>query len=260
MKVALTFDTPQIARILIDNPAHRNALTLDMWRMLDACCAEIQANREVRVVILTGAGDAAFSSGADISEFLRIRTDPESTRTYDAAIEGAMRALRALDVPVVAEVRGVCVGGGVALALMCDLRIMADDARFGIPAGKLGIAYAPDWIRRLTEIVGPAAASEIFFTAHIYSAAKAAEWGFANELLPAAELSVRTGELARRIAGLAPMSLRAAKLAIRESCAFDSVRDWPAARRLAKACDESADYRRGVEAFLTGAAAKFEGN
>ena len=254
----LSFDTPQIARIVIDNPTHRNALTLAMWRMLIACCTEIRAKDEVRVVILTG-DDSAFSSGADITEFLRIRAEPGGTRDYDEAIESAMQAVRTLDVPVVADIRGVCVGGGVALALMCDMRIMADDARFGIPAGKLGIAYAPEWIRRLTEVVGPSASSELLFTAHIFSAARAMQWGFANALAPLSEISPRVGELAQRMAGLAPMSIRASKAAIRESSGLDVNRGWDRAQRLARACDESADYRRGVGAFLAGTTAEFEG-
>ena len=260
MKIHLQQLEPRIARIIIDNQPHRNALTLRMWRELSDVVRTIRADRAIRVVILRGAGTACFSSGADISEFRSLRDDRAGTAEYDAAIEGAMQALRDIEVPVLAQIHGTCVGGGVALALMCDLRYMEDRGGFGIPAGKLGIAYHPDWIKRLTDIVGPAAASEIFFTAEIHPAASAAAWGFANEIVPEGELEERVRAIAERTASLAPMTLRAAKAAILQSIEFDGRRNWDEALRLARACDASNDYRRGVEFYASHRSPRFEGD
>lgn len=248
-----------IARLVVCNEAHRNALTLAMWQQLADLAAALTSDPALRMVVLRGEGTAAFCSGADVSEFASLRHDADSAAAYDRVIARAMRAVMDLPVPVLAQIHGACVGGGVALAAMCDLRFCDPSASFGIPAGKLGIAYLPEWVDRLVHIVGPAAASEIFFTARLFPAEKAVQWKLVSEIVPADGLDRHVGDLSNRIASLAPLSLKAAKSAIRASLDGDGSADG-AARHLAKLCDASGDYRRGIAAYGTGDRPTFVGS
>lgn len=248
------------ARIVIRNDRRRNALTLSMWRQLIAACRNLSGDRDVRVVILRGFGGDAFSSGADISEFESLRDDPQGYAAYNEAIAGGMAAVDALPMPVIAQIHGACVGGGMALAAMCDLRFMEEGGRIGIPAGKLGVAYLPDWVKRITDIVGMSAANEIFLTAKTFPVEAAYRWRFANAILPEGALSDHVEAEAARLAALAPLSLKAGKFAVRQSFEFGASRDWDRAWQMCRDCDASDDYRRGYEAFMAGKPARFQGN
>lgn len=248
-----------VATIWLSQPAHHNALTFDMWTALTEAAARVAADPGTRVVVLRGQGDRAFSTGADISEFLKLRNDAAMHARYNDAIAGAMRAIAELEPPVVAAITGLCVGGGVALALMCDLRLANRSATMAIPAGKLGVAYLPEWVRRLTLTVGPAAASEILLTAGRFDAATMLRWGFANEIVEDDAFEDRLGRLVRGMAGLAPLSLRASKTAIRAALPEQTA---DAARRVLDACtrcDESEDYQTGITAFLARERPSFTG-
>lgn len=259
-QVRLDHPGPGVARITIDNQTRRNALTQAMWDDLIRIALGLRDDPAVRAVILCGAGGRAFSSGADITEFQAIRSDPAGHARYNQAIAGGMAAIDALPMPVIAQIDGACVGGGMALAAMCDLRFMDEGGRIGIPAGKLGVAYLPDWVKRITDIVGVAAASEIFLTAQTFPVETAARWQFAHAVLPVGAVAAHAEAEAARLAGLAPLSLRAGKLAVRQSREFGDRRDWQAAWDACRRCDDSNDYKRGVEAFMAGRMPRFEGN
>jgi enoyl-CoA hydratase len=249
----------RVATLWLSQPAHHNALTFDMWNALHKAAARVAADSEIRVVVLRGRGGIAFSTGADISEFLELRNDAAMHARYNDAIAGGMRAIAELELPVVAAIEGLCVGGGVALALMCDLRIVNHSSTMTIPAGKLGVAYLPEWVRRLTLTVGPAAASEILLTAGRFDAATMLRWGFANEIVEDDAFEARLDRLVRGMAELAPLSLRASKVAIGAAHPRQSA---DAARRVLDACtrcDESEDYHTGINAFLARERPHFSG-
>lgn len=253
----MTEETPEvkletrdrIARITLSNPARRNAVTRGMWATLTRIAGDLGADGSVRVVVIRGAGATAFASGADISEFGDARKSAGQASAYESELQAALAAIEAIPVPVVALVQGFCVGAGTAIALSCDLRYLDETARFGIPAAKLGIGYSPVWVRKLVNVVGPAVAAEMLMTGRLFDAAKAGRCGFANEVLPAAEIESFTEAQLQAIAANAPLSLAAAKTSIREIIAFDQERDWEAPFAAARACAESEDYLIALEAF-----------
>jgi enoyl-CoA hydratase/carnithine racemase len=162
-----------VARLTLDQPSRYNALTFDMWCALPRLVATAEADPRVRLITVAGAGDAAFSAGADISEFAEKRSDPSGVARYDTAVRAASEALRYSRLPTLALIHGICFGGGLGLALCCDLRFASSEARFRIPAGRLGLGYGYDNIAPLVHRVGPAAAAEILFTASTFDADRA---------------------------------------------------------------------------------------
>ncbi|WP_272848005.1 enoyl-CoA hydratase-related protein [Paracoccus saliphilus] len=227
-----------------------------MWQTLVRNCGEL-AVAPARAVILRGVGAAAFSTGADISEFQAFRSDPDAVVAYNRAISSAMDAVRDLPIPVIAQLAGLCVGGGLALAAMADLRVADDTCRFGIPAGKLGIAYRPDWINRIADLIGPAPVAELLLTATMVSAGDAFRWGLVNRLCLPDQLESETERLAVQMGALAPLTHRATKAALAARAGHET---RAVAEHLAAACDDSQDYLRGTEAFRNGTKPIFEGN
>ena len=196
---------PPLAWIVFNKPERRNAVDLDMWKTLPQLVAEVAADDDLRVLLLRGAGEEAFVSGADISQFGKVRSGAEATRGYDQAVAGALKSLAGLEKPVITMIHGFCMGGGCSVAVMCDLRLCADDARFGIPAARLGIAYPLErGVERLVHIVGVSNAAEILMTARVYNAEEAAHMGLVNRVLPKAELESYTREYALKLADNAP--------------------------------------------------------
>jgi enoyl-CoA hydratase/carnithine racemase len=235
--------------LVFDHPERRNAVSLDMWRQIPEAARQLDADDAVRVVVLRGAGELAFVSGADISEFEHSRTG-EAVADYDAHNARAFGALARLAKPVIAMIHGFCVGGGVAVSLGADLRYAADDAVFAIPAARLGLGYAMAGFEALAAVVGVPAAKEIFFTARRFRADEALRMGLVNDVYPKPELEARVRETAERIAANAPLTLRSIKLIARELAADPARRDHAAVAAAVRACFESEDYREGMRAFL----------
>lgn len=245
-----------IGWLTLNQPDRLNAVRLDMWRGLPAAVASLEADPAVRVIIVRGAGDKAFASGADIAEFETTRFDSGSNHAFTAAVSAATEALAHSRLPVVAMIRGFCIGGGMVIASACDIRLCADNSRFSVPAGRLGLGYELDNFRRLFALVGPGIAMEMLATARQFSAKEALAAGFVNRSLPADLLEPATLEMAAQIAATAPLSVAAAKLASR--AARDPALDGKAQSAI-DACFDSADFREGRAAFAEKRPPAFKG-
>lgn len=233
-----------------NQPEKRNAVSYDMWTAIPEIISSFAADPEVRVIVMKGAGDKAFVSGADISEFEEKRNTPEQVEIYEEATGAANRALRTLEKPLIAMIRGYCIGGGLALALAADLRIAATDAQFAIPAAKLGLGYGYGGIKELMNVVGPSYAKEIFFTARRFNADEALRMGLVNKVVPVDNLESSTTEYAETIAGNAPLTVKAAKAAVNAGTQEQDDRDLAALEAMVKACFDSEDYIEGRRAFM----------
>jgi len=236
--------------ITFNNPAKRNAMSYDMWLGLDRALDAFLADPEIRVIVLRGAGDKAFVSGADISEFGEKRANPQAVAEYNKVSVAIADKLLACPKPTIAMIRGYCMGGGLGTALCCDLRICSDDSRFGIPAGKLGVGYRYEALKRLVDLVGPMNAAEIFYTARQFDAQEAKDMGLVSRVLPAAELEDYVGNYVRTIGGNAPLTMRAVKVCLNEMLKDESVRDRDLCERVVEDCFASADYTEGRTAFM----------
>lgn len=239
-----------VGRLIINNPERHNALDLAMWGGGAELVEQMAADPETRLLVISGAGGKAFAAGADISKFEEERSTPEAVEHYKQTNSRFYAAITNFPKPVIAKINGYCIGGGLALAICCDIRISEEGARFAVPAAKLGLGYGFDGIRQLANIVGPSMAAEIFYTARQFSSAEAYDMGLVNRVVPAEELDAYVEDYADRIAGNAPMTIaavKAVKLAIE---ADPDDRDLETIEAMVKACFDSEDYREGRKAFM----------
>lgn len=236
--------------LTINNPARRNAISLDMWEGMAQAFEAFAASPDVRCVVMHGAGDKAFASGADISQFEKHRANAEAAEEYGRISKTTRAAMIGFEKPLIAMIRGYCMGGGLGIAMTADLRIAADDAVFAIPAARLSIAYDFNNLTQLVHLVGPAKAKEILLTAKRYDAAQALAMGLINSVAPASELENAVKDVTDRLVANAPLSLRASKLTINEVVKDPNDRDMALVKRLETDCFNSSDYQEGRSAFM----------
>jgi enoyl-CoA hydratase/carnithine racemase len=248
-----------VATIRISNPTKFNAMSLSMWLALHEAVTGLDALPEVRVIVLTGEGPRAFVSGADISGFAGDRTDGTSAQRYDAAVLAAQTALSDGSKPTVAAIQGVCMGGGIGLALACDLRYATDDARFRMPAARLGLGYALPAMAQVVDTLGAARALDLFLTARTFEGAEARRIGLVHDAFAADRFEREIDQRVRELAGHAPLTLRAAKAAIRECVHPTGAEGRARVDASVRACFDSADYREGQLAFRQRRVPKFVG-
>ena len=236
--------------ITFNNPEKHNAMSLDMWEGLGSALVELRDDPEVRVVIMVGAGDKAFVSGADISQFEKTRHNAEASEEYSKK-SAAQRALLAdYPKPTIASIRGFCLGGGMQVAMLADIRIASENSQFGIPAAKLGIAYGYDGLKHLVSLVGPSWARLIMYTGMRIDSAEAVRIGLVDRVVPDTELWNATSEIARTISGNAPLAIKAAKITIAQILKDPDKRDMDAIKAIGTACMDSEDFREGRRAFM----------
>ncbi len=245
--------------IIFDNEGRMNALDKAMWAALPELIGEAEQSDSVRVVILRGAGARAFSAGADISEFEQERTGA-GAKAYDALNQAAFEAVRHCGKPTIAMISGFCLGGGLELALCCDMRLATEVSEFAIPAARLGIGYNPRWFAPLLAAVSPAFAKEMLFTGKRYTAEEALSTGLVNLVVGQRELETKTRALADAIAANAPLAIHAAKRAVDAHLRTPDEAELKALDALVQACFESADYAEGRAAFREKRNPKFTGN
>ncbi|WP_332698775.1 enoyl-CoA hydratase [Bosea sp. (in: a-proteobacteria)] len=238
-----------VAHLVLDQPAKLNALTYEMWAALPQLVARAEADEAVRLLAVSGAGERAFSAGADISQFGEMRSGSGTVDAYEAAVWAGAAALEKAAKPTVALIRGICFGGGFALAMSCDLRLGAEGARFRVPAARLGLGYAHAGIATLVRRLGPGVTGDIMLSARIVEAAEALRLGIVNALWGEPAFAAEAEAYLARIAGNAPLTLRAVKRALVELGRPEAERDVASVEALIAACHASADYAEGQAAF-----------
>jgi enoyl-CoA hydratase/carnithine racemase len=251
---------PPIGWLVFNNVARRNAVTREMWEAIPAVMEAFTADERIKLVILAGAGRQAFVSGADISEFKTQRETTQGNADFRRTSGRAGAAIVNSAKPTLAMIRGACIGGGLATALNCDLRIASEESRFGIPAAKLGIGYPFAGIQRLVSLVGPAQAKAIMFTARHYPAREAQAMGLLNEVVADEQLETRTEEVAAMIAANAPLSIAASKLAIDQAVLDPANRDLDLVTAAVQRAMDSEDFKEGGRAFMEKRPARFTGS
>ncbi len=245
--------------VTINNAERRNAISLDRWEAMGAAFDDFASDDRVRCVVMHGAGDKAFASGADISQFEKNRSSAEAAQEYARISSGARNRMLAFEKPFIAMIRGYCMGGGLGLAMTADIRVAAEDAVFGIPAARLSIAYDFLNLGNLVRLVGPSRAKEILLTAKRYGADEALRMGLVNQVVPVAGLEDAVADMTARMVENAPLSMRASKLTIDQIVKDARDRDMDKVEALSRACFDSEDYREGRTAFMEKRKPVFQG-
>ncbi len=247
-----------VGRIMLDNQAKRNAMSFDMWQGLPTVLDDFEADADVRVVVVSGRGGKAFCAGADISQFEKNRSSEDAVEIYNNTVKSASDRLANCTKPTIAKIEGFCIGGGVGVALCCDLRIANDVSTYAVPAAKLGLGYRADGLKRLVDVVGPSFAKEIFYTARQFNPTEAIEMGLINRVVPRALLDAYVDDYAKTIAGNAPLTIYAAKVVVDELVKAGGP-DGDLCGKVVDDCFASADYQEGRKAFMEKRKPQFQG-
>lgn len=259
MPEILTQRNGPVTTLLISNPARMNAMSRDMWMQLAEGIRAADADPAVRVVVLRGEGEKSFVSGADISQFEKMRGSADAQAEYEKAVNDGYNAPVQCSKPVVAAIRGICIGGGLGLAAACDVRICSDDTIFRMPAGRMGLGYGPSGVRRFVAMIGAANTTDLFMSARKFGAAEAQRIGFVSQVHAPDRIDAAVAEYVQMVAENAPLTLAAAKFAIREALKDPADRDTERALNMVKACFDSQDYREGRTAFMEKRVPQFQG-
>jgi len=248
-----------IGIVTFNQPGKRNAMSVEMWSGLAEILDDFDADSEIRCVVLTGAGDQAFVSGADISQFETLRNSAAASQTYERLTNAGRLRLAGFPKPIICRIHGFCMGGGLAIALCADIRIGSEESVYGVPAARLSIAYGFDQVRRLHALVGPAHAAMILYTGRKIPAFYAERIGLINECVPTAMLDDTVASIARAIVENAPLSIRAAKITLEELAKDADQRDMARIEAQSRICADSADFREGRRAFMEKRRPRFTG-
>jgi len=258
-KLLMQKDGP-IGWIIFNQPEKRNAVSQEMWEAMPEYVEDLASDDAIRVVVLRGAGDRAFVAGADISQFKDRRRNMDDEEEYRRISARGHDALAHLAKPLLAMIHGYCIGGGVGIAITCDMRLASDDSRFGVPAARLGLGYHWSGMEKLMKLVGPAYTKEIFFTARTdFTAQDALRMGLVNQVVPKADLERFTRDYAEMIARNAPLTLRSAKTTVEQLLRPGEQRDLALLDKLIADCFNSQDYQEGVRAFSEKRRPQFQG-
>jgi enoyl-CoA hydratase/carnithine racemase len=245
--------------IVLSQPKKRNAINGAMWRGIPPAVAQFDADPEVRCLAFRGAGTEAFAAGADISEFEKIRAERAAVAEYDGLLDKVLHAIQGSRKPSVAMIYGFCMGGGLEIALACDLRYCGESAQFGIPAAKLGLAYNIEGHKRLVETVGHARAREILYLGRRYGAEEALAMGLVNRVVRDAELEAYVSEIVKTLCENAPLAIANSKTMIEEFVKSSGVPDAALMEAAMARCTKSADYEEGRRAFMEKRKPRFTG-
>lgn len=248
-----------IGSIRLNQPEKHNAISYEMWQGIARLMDDFETDDAVRVIVISGEGGRAFSAGADISQFEQKRGSADAIEVYNTAVKTAYQKLTSVPKPTIAKITGYCIGGGLATALCCDLRIASDDSKFGIPAARLGLGYGYDALRPLVGLVGPTNAKEILFTARKFDAQEAYDMGLVNRVLGRDALDAFVDDYTATIAGNAPLTIKACKQIIAEISKDPADRDVAYCQQLVDECYASADYKEGRTAFMEKRKPEFRG-
>jgi len=239
-----------VLHVRFNNPAKHNALSIDMWEAVPPLLEKAAKDVNVRMVVFSGEGEKAFVSGADISQFEDVRSAKEAVKRYEVIAEAALQGIAEFGKPTLACIRGYCIGGGLNVAISCDLRIASSDSVFSVPATRLGLGYRFSALKNLTDLVGPGLAKDIFFTARRIDAEEALRIGLVSRVAHAIALPKLLDEYVQAIAAGAPLTIKAGKRIIREVLKAPADIDTELCRRLILDCFESEDYAEGRRAFM----------
>jgi enoyl-CoA hydratase/carnithine racemase len=248
-----------VATVLFSNLPRMNAMTYDMWQAVPKVFAELDADPAVRVIVCAGDGEKAFISGADISQFEKLRGTVEAQMVYNKAVEEAYLGPVNCTKPVIARIRGICIGGGLGFAAACDLRICSEDSVFRMPAARLGLGYSPAGVRRFMNVLGAANTTDIFMSARKFDAKEALRMGFVSQVVPAASLEKTVADYCRLVSENAPLTVAAAKYAVQQWLKDEKDRDLAKAMKMVEACFASEDHKEGRKAFMEKRTPEFKG-
>ena len=250
----------RVGIMTFNNPEKRNAVPYEMWEAGEAILEDFAADPDIRVVVLTGAGGKAFVSGADISKFESERATEEATERYNALVERIYSHIYTFEKPTIAMIRGFCIGGGLNLAICCDMRYATAESRFALPAAKLGLGYGYPGLRRYIDTIGAPVTKEIFFTARQFDTEQALRWGVINHIVADDRLEATVMETANMIADNAPMTIKTIKMSTVEALRDPADRNLKRCEEAVAACFASQDYKEGRAAFMEKRKPNFKGS